>query len=165
MKRLKAEAGTSLYDAILLASEDIADRPGRHVLVVVTDGGDTVSASNYQRAMRAVHDADAVLYPILTIPIRSEAGRNVGGENALTTMSQSTGGKLFAPGINGIDQAFSDILRDLRTQYLMGFYPKGVPPSKDSFHIITVKPHRPELRVVTRTGYYGDAVSSGTPRN
>ena len=84
MKRLKAEAGTSLYDAILLASEDIADRPGRHVLVVVTDGGDTVSASNYQRAMRAAHSADAVLYPILTIPIKSEAGRNVGGENALT---------------------------------------------------------------------------------
>ena len=157
MKRLKAEAGTSLYDAILLASEDIADRPGRHVLVVVTDGGDTVSASNYQRAMRAAHGADAVLDPILTIPIKSEAGRNVGGENALTTMSQSTGGKLFAPGINGIDQAFSDILRDLRTQYLIGYYPRAVPPAKDAFHTITVKPRRPELRVVTRTGYYGDS--------
>lgn len=164
MRRLKAEAGTSLYDAILLASEDIADRDGRHVLVVVTDGGDTVSATNFSRAMRAVHQADAVLYPILTVPIRSDAGRNVGGENALTTMAISTGGKLFAPGVNGLDQAFADILRDLRTQYLIGYYPKNVPPAKDSFHKITVKALRPELRVVTRTGYYGDAESSGPSR-
>jgi Ca-activated chloride channel homolog len=160
MKRLRAEAGTSLYDAILLASEDIADREGRHVLVVVTDGGDTVSATNYARAMRAAHRADAVLYPILTVPIKSDAGRNVGGENALTTMSVSTGGKLFAPGINGIDQAFADILRDLRTQYLIGYYPKNVPLTKDPFHKLTVRTLRPELRVVTRTGYYGDAEKS-----
>jgi len=160
MRKMKAQAGTSLYDAILLASEDIADRDGRHVLVVVTDGGDTVSATNYARAMRAAHQADAVLYPILTVPIKSDAGRNVGGENALTTMSLSTGGKLFAPGVNGLDQAFADILRDLRTQYLIGYYPKNVPPAKDPFHKITVKPLRPELRVVTRTGYYGDAEKS-----
>ena len=160
MKRLRAEAGTSLYDAILLASEDIANREGRHVLVVVTDGSDTVSATNYARAMRAAHRADAVLYPILTVPIKSDAGRNVGGENALTTMSMSTGGKLFSPGINGIDQAFADILRDLRTQYLIGYYPKNVPLTKDPFHRLTIKALRPELRVVTRTGYYGDAEKS-----
>ena len=164
MKKLKAEAGTSLYDAILLASEDIAEREGRHVLVVVTDGGDTVSATNYARAMRAAHDADVVLYPILTVPIKSDAGRNVGGENALTTMSLSTGGKMFAPGINGLDEAFSDILRDLRTQYLIGYYPKNVPPAKDPFHTITVKPVPPGLQVVTRTGYYGDADKSGPSR-
>lgn len=164
MKTLRAEAGTSLYDAILLASEDIAERDGRHVLIVVTDGGDTVSATNYGKAMKAAHVADAVLYPILTVPIRSEAGRNVGGENALTTMAHSTGGRLFAPGINGLDHAFSDILRDLRTQYLIGYYPKNVPPTKDPFHRISVRAARPDLRVVTRTGYYGDSDASGSPR-
>jgi Ca-activated chloride channel homolog len=164
LKRLKAEAGTSLYDAILLASEDIADREGRHVLVVVTDGGDTVSATNFTKALKAAHQADAVLYPILTVPIANEAGRNVGGENALTTMAQTTGGRMFAPGINGIDQAFADILRDLRTQYLIGYYPRNVPMPKDPFHRITVRAVRPELRVITRTGYYGDADPSGSPR-
>jgi Ca-activated chloride channel family protein len=43
LRLLRGEAGTSLYDAILLASRDIEDRPGRKVLVVVTDGGDTIS--------------------------------------------------------------------------------------------------------------------------
>lgn len=163
MKHLKAEAGTSLYDAILLASEDIAERDGRHVLVVVTDGGDTVSSTNYGKAMQAAHEADAVLYPILTVPITNDAGRNVGGENALTTMSSTTGGRLFAPGYNGLDQAFAEILRDLRTQYLIGYYPQGVPPAKDRFHRISIKLARPDLQVVSRTGYYGDSDTSSGP--
>jgi Ca-activated chloride channel family protein len=160
MRRLKAEAGTSLYDAILLASQELGEREGRHVLVVVTDGGDTVSATSFQKAMQAVHAADAILYPILTVPIASDAGRNVGGENALTTMAESTGGRLFSPGINGLDQAFSDILKDLRTQYLIGFYPRGVPLTKNPFHRVEVKVQRLGLRVVSRTGYYGDAEPS-----
>jgi Ca-activated chloride channel family protein len=165
LRRLRAEAGTSLYDAILLASEAIAEREGRHVLVVVTDGADTVSASSYQRAMRAAHAADVVLYPILTVPIANEAGRNVGGENALTTMSESTGGRMFTPGLNGLDQAFSEVLRDLRTQYLIGYYPRGVPPARDPFHRIQVGLTRPELHVQTRTGYYEDSGSlSGSSR-
>jgi Ca-activated chloride channel family protein len=160
LKRLKGEAGTSLYDAIYLAAESVAEREGRHVLVVVTDGGDTVSTTGFQRAMEIVHTADAVMYPILTVPITNEAGRNVGGENALTIMAQSTGGRMFVPGLNGLDQVFSDILRDLRTQYLIGFYPRRVPLTKDRFHRLSITTQRPDLRVVSRTGYYGDAESS-----
>jgi Ca-activated chloride channel family protein len=163
VKRLRAEAGTSMYDAILLASEDVAERDGRHVLVIVTDGGDTVSSTSYQKALQAAHAADAVLYPILTVPITNDPGRNVGGENALTTMAATTGGRVFAPGISGLDEAFSDILRDLRTQYLIGYYPRAVPRTKDRFHRLTITVNRPDLHVVTRTGYYGDADTSSGP--
>lgn len=158
--KLRGEAGTSLYDAIYLAAQDIGDRDGRHVIVLVTDGGDTVSSTNYQRAMQSIHAADSVMYPILTMPITNDAGRNIGGENALTIMAESTGGRLFMPGINGLSQAFADILKDLRTQYLIGFYPRGVPLTKDRFHRVSVKTQRPDLRVVSRTGYYGDAEAS-----
>lgn len=162
LKGLKAEAGTSLYDAILLAAENIDDRDGRHVLVVVSDGADTASRTTFHEALEAAHRADAVVYPILTVPIRNEAGRNIGGENALTLMAQTTGGKLFAPALNGLDMAFEEILRDLRTQYLIGYYPRGVPPSKDRFHRIEIKTVRPDLRVVTRTGYYAVSGPSET---
>jgi Ca-activated chloride channel homolog len=163
LRKLKGEAGTSMYDAIYLAAEDIQGREGRHVIVVVTDGGDTVSSKNYHEALRAAHDADAVLYAILVVPIANEAGRNVGGENALAGLSQSTGGKVFAPGINGLDMAFEEIIRDLRTQYLLGFYPKNIPFTKDPFHRLQVKPVRPNLRVISRTGYYGDAGTAAQP--
>jgi Ca-activated chloride channel family protein len=156
LKSLRAEAGTSMYDAILLASDDIADRDGRHVLVLVSDGGDTVSNTTFHQALEAAHKADVVLYPILTMPILNDAGRNIGGENALTLIAETTGGKLFSPGLNGLDHAFADILKDLRTQYLIGFYPRGVPVTKERFHRIEIKTTRPDLRVVTRTGYYGE---------
>lgn len=156
LKKLKAEAGTSMYDAIYLASDDIQEREGRHVLIVVTDGGDTISSKSYHEAMEAAHKADSVLYAILVMPITSNAGRNIGGENALTTMSETTGGKMFVPAANDLDDVFSEILRDLRTQYLIGFYPKNAPLNKNRFHRIDLRTGDTNLRVVTRTGYYGD---------
>ena len=46
LRELRKTGGTAMYDAILLASRDIEDRQGRKVLVIVTDGGDTVSRAD-----------------------------------------------------------------------------------------------------------------------
>ena len=158
LKTLKGEAGTCMYDAIYWASKDLERREGRKVIVMVTDGGDTTSAKDFHTAVQAAQLADAVIYPILVVPIANEAGRNVGGENALTTMSQWTGGRVFAPTVGAaLDRAFADIIRELRTQYLLGFYPKDVPFTKDRFHRLEVKVRRADLQVKARNGYYGEA--------
>ncbi len=155
---IKAEAGTSLYDAIHFGARALATRAGRHVILVVTDGGDTTSALKYHDALEAAHRADAPIYSIVLMPITNDAGRNIGGENALTTLAQSTGGKVFTPTVGPeLDRALSDILMDLRTQYLIAYYPKNIPPSKERFHRIRLELSRPDLRAVTRSGYYGDA--------
>jgi len=161
LKKLKNEGGTSLYDAIYLASGNLESRDGRHVIVVVTDGGDTTSARTYHQALQAAQMADAVLYPILVVPITNDPGRNVGGENALTSLAAGTGGRVFAPSVGeALDTAFTDILRELRTQYLLAYYPRNVPPAKDRFHRLTVKVRRPDLQVLARSGYYGDAAET-----
>jgi Ca-activated chloride channel family protein len=157
LKSLKSEGGTSLYDALYLASRELELREGRHVLVVVTDGGDTTSTKDFHQALEAAQLADAVIYPVLVMPITNDAGRNIGGENALTTLAAGTGGRVFKPGLGAeLDRAFADILRELRTQYLLGFYPKDVPPTKDRFHILKVNAAGRNLRVLTRSGYYGE---------
>ena len=51
LRPLKADAGTSLYDAIYLSTSALRDRDGRHVVVVVTDGGDTTSTKKYSDAL------------------------------------------------------------------------------------------------------------------
>ncbi len=160
LKNLKPRGGTSLYDAIYLSGQDLEDREGRHVIVVVTDGGDTTSAKTYHDALRTAQLADAVLYGILVMPITSEAGRNIGGENALAGLAAGTGGRVFAPSVGPtLDTAFTEILRELRTQYLLGYYPKNVPPVKDGFHRLNVKVRKPDLRVLARNGYYEDSNS------
>ncbi|HXF26280.1 MAG TPA: VWA domain-containing protein, partial [Bryobacteraceae bacterium] len=158
LRRLRSEGGTSLYDAVYLASRSTEGRDGRHVLVVVTDGGDTTSDIDFNAALEAAQLAETIIYPILVIPIANDAGRNTGGEHALTTIAQRTGGRVFAPSLGpSLDAAFDEILRELRTQYYLGFYPQNVPPTKNRFHMIAVKVSRPGLHVFTRSGYYGEA--------
>ncbi len=161
---LKAEAGTSLYDAIWFAGRSLENRDGRHVIVVVTDGGNTTSSRSYHEALEAAHKADAPIYSLLLMPITNDAGRNIGGENALTTLAASTGGRMFAPSVGAeLDQALNDILSDLRTQYLVGYYPRNLPRTRERFHRVRIELPRPELRASTRSGYYGDADLSNGP--
>jgi len=158
LRSLRPGGGTSLYDAISLASRDLSRREGRHVIVLVTDGGDTTSRTRYQEALEQAHLADAVVYPVLVVPITNDAGRNLGGEHALQTIAAGTGGRVFEPSVGAqLDRAFTDILRDLRTQFLLGYYPRNLPPDVPRFHPVRVDLARKDLRPSTRTGYYGVA--------
>jgi len=158
LRSLKGEAGTSMYDAIYLTAKDLENRDGRHVMVIVTDGGDTTSSMDFHAALEAAQLSDSVIYPILVVPIANDAGRNVGGENALTTLAAGTGGRVFAPTLGAqLDRAFMDLIQELRTQYLLAYYPKDVPLTKNRFHRLEVRVRNPQLRALARNGYYGEA--------
>lgn len=155
LRGLRAEAGTSLYDAIFFAARALESRPGRRVILIVSDGADTTSVKTFQEALEAAHAADAAIYAVLTIPVENEPGRHIAGENALIGLATATGGRVFAATLGErLDAAFSEILRDLRTQYLIGYYPKNLPYTRERFHRLEVKLRRPDLRAVTRSGYY-----------
>ncbi|MEQ1884394.1 MAG: VWA domain-containing protein [Bryobacteraceae bacterium] len=158
LKNLKAEAGTAFYDAVYLASRDLEKRDGRHVIVVVTDGNDTNSVKSFVDADRAAHRSDSVIYSIVVVPISNPAGRALSGEHALETLATNTGGRAFHATVGvELDRVFADILRDLRRQYLLGYYPKGVRSGDGTFHAVRVTlPERKDLRISTRTGYYSD---------
>jgi Ca-activated chloride channel family protein len=95
-------------------------------LVVITDGGDTVSSVDYQQALRAAQESEAVVYSVIVVPIAADAGRDLGGEHALIQMSHDTGGKHFyAEGAQQLDKAFQQVSDELRTQYLLAYYPSN----------------------------------------
>jgi Ca-activated chloride channel family protein len=161
LKTIHGSAGTSLYDAIWFAAHELEPRDGRKVMVIVTDGGNTTSYRNSQQALEAAQLADAVAYPVVVIPIMNEAGRNTAGENFLTFLADGTGGRTFLPSLGSqLDKAFRDIISDLRTEYLLGYYPRNVPLTKNRFHTLQVRVKAPELQVFARNGYYGEAEAS-----
>ena len=128
-------------------------------MVVVSDGGDTTSHLKYHDALEAAQKADAVIYPVIVVPIMNDAGRNTGGEHALEQFASNTGGRvLWASNQGELDHAFDEILLDLRTQYLIAYYPKEMPKDAPKFHPVKVELKRPDLRASTRSGYYGDVV-------
>lgn len=153
LRYIKPEGGTSLYDAIYHAAQPLQSREGRHVMVLVSDGGNTTSSRQYVEAREAAQRADAVMYPIVVVPIQNDAGRNIGGEHALQQMAADTGGRWFDATLEQLDQTFDEILRDLRAQYMVAYYPKD---ARKGFHRVRVELNRPDLRATTRTGYYGE---------
>ncbi len=158
---IRPEGGTSVYDALFLAAKRLEKREGRKVIVIITDGGDTTSSIKFSEALEAVQLADAVVYSIIVVPVTSDAGRNLGGENALITMSKSTGGLAFRQySERHLDEAFHQIERDLRLQYLLAFYPRGVPEGPDRFHRIQVQVNRADAQVLARSGYFSEKRSS-----
>lgn len=121
---LHVGAGTSMYDAIFLCADALLDREGRKVLVLITDGGDTTSKADYNGALRRAQQAEAIVYSIIVVPVEADAGRNTGGEHALIQISKDTGGKYYyAESATQLDEAFRKISDELRTQYLLAFYP------------------------------------------
>jgi Ca-activated chloride channel family protein len=124
LSHLHTGAATALYDAVYLGAQALEHRQGRKVMVLITDGGDTSSRTDYQEALRAAQISEALIYAIIMVPIEADAGRDLGGEHALIQLSHDTGGKYYyASSVAQLDRAFHQIGDELRTQYLLAYYP------------------------------------------
>jgi Ca-activated chloride channel homolog len=160
---LRGDWATALYDAIYLGSERLGTKQGRKVLVVVSDGDDTARNSTYAQALEEALRNEVMIYSIIDVPIEASAGRDIGGEHALITLAEQTGGKHFYVDAGGLDKAFAQVSDDLRTQYLIGFYPQHEEPGV-IFHRLNVTIPRatPDaFNIRHKTGYYSDSPAKG----
>lgn len=156
--RIRNGSATALYDAIFVGAQALARRQGRKVMVVITDGGDTVSQVDYKAALRSAQEAEALVYSIIIVPIEASAGRDTGGEHALIQISEDTGGKYYyASSLPQLDEAFHKISDELRTQYLLAYYPSQR-YSDSEFRRVEVELVNPpaggSYRLRHRAGYY-----------
>jgi Ca-activated chloride channel homolog len=158
--RISPGAGTSIYDALVLSSRALRRRPEgrRRAIVLVTDAGETTSISKFEDARHASILSEALLYTICIRPIKSESGRNTAGEHALITITDSTGGALFIlDDLAQINAMYDRINRELRTQYLLGYYPTPT-PQPGSYRHVEVKVKTGDT-VHYRKGYF----TAGSP--
>jgi Ca-activated chloride channel family protein len=126
-EKISPGAGTSLFDAIVLGSQALSKTPRgrRRVIVLVTDAGETTSRSTFEAARRAAIQSEALLYTILIRAVKTESGRNTGGEHAIDTIIDSTGGAMYYPDdLYQLNDMFEKISLELRTQYLLSYYPE-----------------------------------------
>ncbi len=163
LDQLHGDWATALYDAICLASARLGGldgkEAGRKVLVVISDGDDTASTATYAQALEQALRNEVMIYSLIDVPIEASAGRDLGGEHALITLAEQTGGKSFYVSDGGLDKAFARVSDDLRTQYLLAYYPHNQEPGR-TFHRIQVTIPRaaPQSFIIRhRTGYYSDS--------
>jgi VWFA-related protein len=147
---------THLYDAVYLASQELRNESGRKVIILVTDGEDEGSKLTLNQGLEAAQKADVIIYSILLADrgFYMRGGLGYGGEGALNKLSSETGGRVIrANNPSNTSEAFEEIAKELRTQYLLGY----TPSNKDSngvFRHIKVRVTQGNYNVQARRGYY-----------
>jgi VWFA-related protein len=156
---------TAIWDAVWATSNELLSESAEHTrraIILLTDGEDTISQVKMHEAIERAEKADALLYAI-GIGDRYSFGIN---EGALRKISEQTGGRAYFPHNEPeLREAFLQIQRDLREQYLLAYSPAN--KSRDGAYrriqIEVVNPElRKELKLNYRQGYFAKAVDSGT---
>jgi VWFA-related protein len=152
-----SKGGTHLYDTVYLASNELMKaRFGRKVLVLVTDGEDQGSKSNLPESIESAEKADVIVYSIVVSDpeFYTLMGNAYHGDASVRKLARETGGRTIrVKSIEQIGQAFAQIARELRSQYLLGYSPSN-PRHDGSFRRIHVSVRGHNYKVETRTGYY-----------
>jgi Ca-activated chloride channel family protein len=156
IENLATGPATALYSAVYLSAQSLATQPGRKVLILISDGGNTVKGTDYEDALEEAVRSETMVYSIIDVPIAADAGRDTGGEHAMITLSLETGGKYYYADAEHLDAAFQKVSEDLRTQYLLAYYPIHRISDSDFRKIsVTLKqPPNMHYTVRHRTGYY-----------
>src|SRR6266581_1016044 len=155
VRRIPPGAGTSIYDAVLLGSRALERRGDdrRRVIILVTDAGETTSRADFEAARKEAVLSNALLYTIVIRPVKNESGRNTAGEHALETMTDTTGGAMFYPDTpQELGAVFDRIDRELRTQYLLAYYPNPRGPA-NTYRSILVSVNPATYHVRHRKSY------------
>jgi VWFA-related protein len=144
------EGGTSLHDAVVRSLEQFRGRRGRQAVVLLTDGEDTTSRTDWKVAERFAHT--------MRIPIFS-IGLGVGkldfsSRKVLKGLAAETGGEAFFPKqVEELPAVYARIAELLRSQYLL-WYPSPSDKPLEAFRAIDVKIDDPTAIVRTISGYY-----------
>lgn len=151
-----APAGTLLYDAIHeICTDKMPDEAGRKALVLLTDGEDQGSTTTLKGAIYAAQEANAVIHVLLMSDrgFYFQQGEFYSGSGPAHEMAEQTGGRVISVR-NGtdLDKAFNEISEELRSQYIVAYYPANT-AANGTYRKIKVTT-KPDLRVLTREGYY-----------
>lgn len=147
---VKAAGATPLFDALAQGANLIANRKTpdvRPVLVLFSDGDDTISRNSARDALEAAIASGALLY---TIDL-NQPGNGSKGSVTLEQLAEATGGRFFSireGAVNVLEAA----LQDLRASYVVSY---RLPSRAVGFHSLRILPkHDLDLRFHCRNGYY-----------
>lgn len=158
---------TAIWDAVWATSEELISTSAEHTrraIILLTDGVDTSSNMKMHEAIERAQKADALIY---AIGIGDRYSFNV-EEGSLRKIAEQTGGRAYFPRHErDLRDAFVQIQRDLREQYLVAYSPSN--KARDgSFRKIEIQLINPalkqqNLKLNYRTGYFAKTESPASP--
>ncbi|MGB6876077.1 MAG: VWA domain-containing protein [Candidatus Acidiferrales bacterium] len=154
--------GTVLYDAIdQVCAGQLPSEAGRKALIITTDAEDEGSTQTLRSAIEAAQQANAVIH-VLLIADRGgffARGALYSGSSVAHEMADQTGGRVISVRNNDdLDKAFDQISEELRSQYIVAYYPANA-AANGAYRKIKVTTTQ-GLKVLTREGYYAPTHAS-----
>ncbi|TAK15385.1 MAG: VWA domain-containing protein [Acidobacteria bacterium] len=135
---------TAVIDGVFVSMMSAQSTDGRPLVVVFTDGLDTVSWMREADLINATKRASAVIYTVAAGPARQW--------QFLRDLATATGGRAIAlASAKNLQAEFLKILTEFRSRYLLSFSPEGV--SDTGYHTLTVRSKRRGVSVTARPGY------------
>jgi len=121
---------TRLYDAVYESIDLLADRDGRKVVVVFTDGDDTASRRGLGGTLDYARDKEVMIYSIgLESEIMLAPGRvmRTRPDRGLKKLSEETGGGYFElKKTDDLGPTFTRVVQELHSLYTIGFNPAAL---------------------------------------
>ena len=172
---------TAVIDAVYLTAEHVAEyRRGdvndrrRRALIVITDGEDRDSFYKQDQLFARLREEDVQIFVIGFVnELDTDAGfiRKSSRDkavNLINKLATETGGRAFFPtSITELPQIANEIIRDLRTQYVIAYNPTNKTPD-GTFRSIRVSVDQPsggEKRIaLTRNGRIARRENPNAPR-
>jgi VWFA-related protein len=158
---------TAIWDAVWATAEELISASAEHTrraIILLTDGADSSSRMKIHDAIERAQKADALIY---AIGIGDRYTFNV-DEGSLRKIAEATGGRAYFPRHErDLNDAFTQIQRDLREQYLVAYSPSN--KARDgSYRRIEIQLINPALRQQNlklnyRSGYFAKTASPETP--
>jgi VWFA-related protein len=147
--------GTHLYDAVYLACHDqLVSEAGRKAIILLTDAVDEGSQLTVKDAIEAAQRTDAVIH-VLLLSDPAFGGFGNPGPSVARKMADETGGRVIdVHNEKTLEKAFDEISSELRSQYVLGYYPTNA-KRDGTFRKIQVQlPTHDEAKILARRGYY-----------
>lgn len=170
---VETTGGTAVLDHVFLGLRMLEERQGRRVIVLLSDGWDMQSVLDVDQLEDAARRSEAILYwvrpsnekPRVSLQEKGEAPRLVPitawrndfdlrttWEGLERVVRRSGGRIVHVAGLQDVEGSFQEVLRELREQYALGYYPDSE-RHDGTWHQVDVAVRREGVRVQTREGY------------
>ena len=149
LARMRAEESTAFYDAIVYSLYNFLGVKGQKALVLLTDGKDTASKFSYEQTLEYSRRAAVPIY-VIALGIRTT---DVDVRFKIGRLASETGGSVYyIEKAEDLHRIYDDIQNELRSQYVLGFYPPEGVKSGSKWREVTVQVS--EGKAKTIRGYY-----------
>ena len=143
--RVRPRGATSLHDAMHAALLWPTRTEARPLIVVFSDGMDTVSWLGPEETTDTARASDAVVYGVAI-------GSAADVEHVLKRVVEATGGRLLDAGSSQrLRNVFVEILNEMKARYLVSYYPQPTP--SEGWHDVRVSLKRGRGEIIVRKGY------------